>query len=196
MTTGEDGRARFAEAEPRVSPLLNKLLAATKPIRLQQLWEWASCVQGWQRPAQQHHIAEFATHVLTRLRPACLEGTWQARTLDGGIQDMGSTMSPLLIDLPPGATDLASCVRAGHLQARVHALFCTPKVLCIQLARFAHRNRAIRKRCIPIQLGDLDMPCFVGSSNTLSTVRYTLAAAALLPQDGALQSTALSARRV
>ena len=63
----------------RFAAFCNKLLHLARPTRLMSHIEWTSQLRGWRRPMQQHDVAEFAAHVLRRLRLPAFQGTWNAR---------------------------------------------------------------------------------------------------------------------
>ena len=117
-------------------------------------------------------------HVLRQLRPRCMEGSWQSRTNHGEVRDIGDTTVPLYIARPTGGkVDMQACVQQWSAQDLTHALVNPPALLCIQLERFVRRNRAIRKKSIPIAVGDVQMPMYVNASDRTVQIPYRLIAA-------------------
>ena len=114
-------------------------------------------------------------HVLRKLRPQCMEGSWQSRSSHGEVRDIGDTNVPLYVATPSGGKhDIQTCVLQWSAQDLVHALVNPPVLLCIQLERFVRRNRAIRKKSVPIVAGDICMPMFVNASAHTEHIAYRL----------------------
>ena len=114
-------------------------------------------------------------HVLRQLRPQCMEGSWQSRSSHGEVRDIGDTNVPLYVTTPSGGKhDIQTRALQWSAQDLVHALVNPPVLLCIQLERFVRRNRAIRKKSVPIVVGDICMPMFVNASAHTEQIAYRL----------------------
>ena len=68
---------RLGNGEPILSALLTK-----RPRGLSSIFAWSQVLHQWRRPQDQHDVGEFATHVLSRLKPAYMTGQWVARVMD------------------------------------------------------------------------------------------------------------------
>ena len=128
--------------------------------------------------SQQHDIAEFATHIFQKLRMPALQGTWQARALDGEVRDIGDTNSPIVVQVD-GCTTLQSCVSCWSGQPFCHALTEAPRILCAQLERFTKTRSRITKNFHPIIPGAVMIPVFSGPGAETHPVLCQVAAVAL-----------------
>ena len=99
LTRGDHAGVQLDATAGRLAMLCNPLLSATTPLRLGSVWEWTRYLQGWRQPRSQHDIAEFAMHVLRKLRPQCMEGSWQSRSSHGECVTLVIPMCPCT--LPP-----------------------------------------------------------------------------------------------
>ena len=176
LQRGHEDDVTFANMRSRTCQLLRQLLNVRKPIRLGQIFEWTRYMAGWRQPHKQHDVAEFATYLFSHLRPESLEGSWQSRKQCGEVCDVGDTMTPIFLPAVSGMTGMQTCVAHWSQQDKVHALVNPPAVLLVQLDRFVRRNRAIRKRAQDIVPGDIRVPKFAGTSNSVEMVGYTLLA--------------------
>lgn len=175
LEKGENDIVQLSADAGRLALLCNPLLSATVSLRLSSVWEWTRYLQGWRQPHKQHDVAEFAMHVLRQLRPQCMEGSWQSRSSLGEVRDVGDTNVPLYIVTPSGGkVGIQACVQQWSVQDFTHALVNPPVLLCLQLERFVRRNRAIRKKPVPIVAGNIYMPLFVAASNRTEQIEYRL----------------------
>ena len=127
--------------------LLQQLLRL-KPRRLYQAMAWATFTQAWPRPQMQHDVGEFLTYILRRLKPPCMQGTWQSRLQDPTVRvyDSGTLLSPLVVLIPQGAHSVQDCVNARHSQMAPHGLAAPTSTILLQLSRFHYQpGRPVRK---------------------------------------------------
>ena len=109
-------------------------------------------ISPWTQPFRQHDVAEFAQHLLQRLRVPSLQGCWHARRFEAGrcsITDTGPCTSPVSLPLQ-GPVSLQDCIDQWHSQHTAALLAFTPEtsLIVLQLMRFNAVGRGKRKRTV------------------------------------------------
>ena len=137
---------------------------------------WVMLISPWMQPFRQHDVAEFAQHLLHRLRVPSLQGCWHARRFEAGhclITDTGPCTSPVSLPLQ-GPVTLQDCIDQWHSQHTAALLAFTPgtQLIVLQLMRFNAEGRGKRKRTVKslhaiLQLlDDVMTPIFVDSASS------------------------------
>ena len=121
-------------------------------------------------------LAEFAQHLLHRLRVPSLQGYWHARRFEAGrctITDTGPCTSPVSLPLQ-GPVTLQDCIDQWHSQHTSALLAFTPgtSLIVLQLMRFNAEGRGKWKRTVKSLhtishvLDDVVVPVFVDLEST------------------------------
>ena len=63
--------------------LLRPLLSSGTAVQLHRRKAWIKLLETWPNPQQQHDTAELLAFIKRRLRFPAIEGSWEARTLQG-----------------------------------------------------------------------------------------------------------------
>ena len=132
---------------------------------------WVMLISPWSQPFRQHDVAEFAQHVLHRLRVPSFQGHWHARRFEAGhcsIIDTGPCTSPVTLPLQ-GPVTLQDCIDQWHSQHTSALLAFTPgtSFIVLQLMRFNAEGRGKWKRTVKSLhtishlLDDVVVPTFV-----------------------------------
>ena len=113
---------------------------------------WIMLISPWLQPFRQHDVAEFAQHLVRRLRIPAFQGCWHARRFEAGrcsILDTGPCSSPIPLPLQ-GPESLQACIDKWHSQhsSALHAFTSETSTILLQLMRFNAEGRGKWKRTV------------------------------------------------
>ena len=150
--------------------LLLQQLLSLKPKRLNGLTAWATLVQAWARPHDQHDVGEFLTFLLRLLQPSSMQGRWQSRLQDPQVRiyDSGVLSSPIALSIPDGSECLQDCVNAWHYQTAPHGLMALTSNIVFQIGRLKYLpGYPVRKLQVRLALSTrLRVPIFTEGLQT------------------------------
>ena len=132
---------------------------------------------GWTRPARQHDAGEFLPHLCQRTDCEPLRGGWEARKHRGRAYEvLDEQFTRPHVRLPlQRPFQIQEAIQHWHNQDAMHAFTHAPELLILQISRFLHTDRSIRKtrQSFDIQR-HLEVPTFVDPAGTVEQQPYKL----------------------
>ena len=143
---------------------------------------WTFIWPGWQRPTRQHDAAEFLQHLCQKTECATLRGGWEERRHRGGAYEvMGEQFTCPHVRLPMQRPfQIQEAVQQWHNQDATHAFTHPPILLILQVSRFLHTDRGIRKTRQTFQLQrEINIPTFSDHKGNIEQTPYILSGGVL-----------------
>ena len=121
--------------------LLRPLLVTGTTVQLHRRKAWLRLLETWPNPQQQHDVAELLVHLQRHTRFPALDGTWEARTLQGPhfqIHQRATQVPHIMLPCQPNRTlqELVEQWAYDQDTGQICAVSEAPTFLCIQLLRF------------------------------------------------------------
>ena len=136
---------------------------------------WKAILAGWDRPHEQHDVAEFCTRLMENVPMPVFAGEWRKWEADA-ITDRGDlSISSILLHIGRHKS-VQSMVQAWQKQEQgMQALVNPPHGLILQLSRFSQQSHRIRKLTTSVILNRaVCITCWNHASSELSTTHYRL----------------------
>ena len=142
-------------------------------MQLHRRKAWLRLLETWRDPQQQHDAAELLVYLKRQLRFPAMEGTWEARTMQGPqhrIHQCATQVPQLMLPCQPHNTlqELVEQWAYDQDTGQVCAISRSPTLLCIQLLRFrGNVDGEVQKLSHPIPLPPkLQVPTFTEGIET------------------------------
>ena len=137
-----------------ISGALTQAARSSRATNIARGTEWAYLWRGWRQPTHQHDAAEFLQHLCQQTDCSALGGGWEARQHGDesyNIMDEQFTCPHLRLQLER-PFQIQDAIMKWHQQDSVHAFTRPPAILILQVSRFLHTERGIRKTRQSFQL--------------------------------------------
>ena len=160
-----------------ISGALTQAARSSNATNIARGTEWACLWHGWRQPTHQHDAAEFLQHLCQQVDCTALRGGWEARHRGAescNITDEQFTCPHLRLQLAR-PFQVQDAIMKWHQQDSVHAFTRPPDTLIIQVSRFLHTERGIRKTRQSFQLQKkVHIPVFTDHAGSIEQIPYQL----------------------
>ena len=142
-----------------------------------QYRQWSFMWSGWQQPTRQRDAAEFLQHLCQKTECTALQGGWEARRYrEGACEIVAEPFTWPHVRLPTHRPfQIQEAIQQWHSQEAAHAFTQPPRLLILQVSRFLHADRGIRKTRQTFQLlRRINIPTFTDHAGSTEQTTYIL----------------------